>query len=569
MSKAINVRRKALPLLFAVVLAAAFMAVMPAKAFADTGTFTVVDWDGDPVGTGTGPGTYDGAIPGQELSTVLSALPAPPGFPVNDQDFYGVILTSNYTSEATLKIDGTNVIIFQDGYTLTVDNSTDPTADGISVINQSTVHILGGPLVINAGHTGIVLDRGTLNMVDDQERTIAGVDYGMHARLGTATIFGTVSITGQTGGYFSDYSVVTITGDLTGTSGAGVVCMDAGTNVFIEGNVTGTISGISCQQGEVFVWKGNVTATDGGAYGIGCTNGGTVRVYGGNVSSNGPGGIGVYCHNVAGESGTVEVVEGNVSGGYIGVSCVGDGTSFVLVNDGDVVGANTSYGVLCQGNGNTVNVIGNVSGGQYGVGCYIDGNVLVGGNVVATEATGTGVYCEEGFVGVNGTITAFVYISVGDPAVVKAFGDFDTASIGSIPDGYRVYTDTGDYITATAGVYVAIPYTLTVVNGTGSGTYTILTVIPITAGTAPAGQVFDKWVTSGGGSFADENNASTMFTMPAGDVTVTATYKALGSATPGTGDNNLMVWLMVFTTAILGIICMLVWLQRRLRSEGR
>lgn len=45
------------------------------------------------------------------------------------------------------------------------------------------------------------------------------------------------------------------------------------------------------------------------------------------------------------------------------------------------------------------------------------------------------------------------------------------------------------------------------------------------AGQAPSGQVFDKWVVvSGGITLADENSATTTFTMPAGDVSVKATY---------------------------------------------
>lgn len=68
-------------------------------------------------------------------------------------------------------------------------------------------------------------------------------------------------------------------------------------------------------------------------------------------------------------------------------------------------------------------------------------------------------------------------------------------------------------------------YALTVNGGSGSGSYVAGAVIPITAGAAPRGKVFDKWTTNGGGSFADANSASTTFTMPAGTVTATAMYK--------------------------------------------
>jgi len=67
-------------------------------------------------------------------------------------------------------------------------------------------------------------------------------------------------------------------------------------------------------------------------------------------------------------------------------------------------------------------------------------------------------------------------------------------------------------------------YTLTVQNGTGTGNYAAGTAVPITANSAPAGKVFDKWTTTAG-TLANENSASTTITMPASAATVTATYK--------------------------------------------
>ena len=69
-------------------------------------------------------------------------------------------------------------------------------------------------------------------------------------------------------------------------------------------------------------------------------------------------------------------------------------------------------------------------------------------------------------------------------------------------------------------------YALAVENGTGGGEYTGGTAVTIRAN-APTelGQVFDKWTTSGGGSFVDEKSESTSFTMPKEPVTVTASYR--------------------------------------------
>lgn len=68
--------------------------------------------------------------------------------------------------------------------------------------------------------------------------------------------------------------------------------------------------------------------------------------------------------------------------------------------------------------------------------------------------------------------------------------------------------------------------TLTVENGTGGGNYAEGATVNISAD-APeeAGKVFDKWTTSGGGSFADVNAEATSFTMPNNAVTVMATYR--------------------------------------------
>ncbi len=68
-------------------------------------------------------------------------------------------------------------------------------------------------------------------------------------------------------------------------------------------------------------------------------------------------------------------------------------------------------------------------------------------------------------------------------------------------------------------------YTVTVTDGEGSGSYTTGTTVTLTAAPAPDGQVFDRWVIeSGNVTLADETAATTTFTMPAGDVTVKATY---------------------------------------------
>ena len=101
------------------------------------------------------------------------------------------------------------------------------------------------------------------------------------------------------------------------------------------------------------------------------------------------------------------------------------------------------------------------------------------------------------------------------------------------PNGTVIYSDgqsvsnltsiNGETVTLYA-VWTPV-YSLSVASGTGSGSYKAGTWVSITADAAPSGKVFDRWASSGGGTFEDASNASTTFTMPALDVTVTATYK--------------------------------------------
>ena len=70
-------------------------------------------------------------------------------------------------------------------------------------------------------------------------------------------------------------------------------------------------------------------------------------------------------------------------------------------------------------------------------------------------------------------------------------------------------------------------YTVTVINGTGSGNYAAGATVSITANAPVTGKSFEKWTTPGGVVFENANNQSTIFTMPANDVTVTAGYMPL------------------------------------------
>lgn len=92
------------------------------------------------------------------------------------------------------------------------------------------------------------------------------------------------------------------------------------------------------------------------------------------------------------------------------------------------------------------------------------------------------------------------------------------------------------------GTNNATLYTLTVVGGSGSGSYASGANAILLADNPPSGKVFDKWVTETQGvTIASASTAATTLTMPASNLTVTATYKdapSSGNSNNNSGSNN-------------------------------
>ena len=130
---------------------------------------------------------------------------------------------------------------------------------------------------------------------------------------------------------------------------------------------------------------------------------------------------------------------------------------------------------------------------------------------------------------------------------------------------YAVITNTTDYdaevdvktasiasTVATLEVTTEQTYTVTVssiaTGASGSGTYLEGVTVNIHAGTAPTGMQFKNWTASVALEDFDANKASTSFTMPANDVTVTANFDYLatlnvmkdGTAWNGHGKNFIL-----------------------------
>lgn len=81
-------------------------------------------------------------------------------------------------------------------------------------------------------------------------------------------------------------------------------------------------------------------------------------------------------------------------------------------------------------------------------------------------------------------------------------------------------------------------YTVTVVDGTGSGSYVQGANVIILANNAPSGKVFDKWVVDEGVNLVKAELAANYFVMPAKNVTLKATYKDDTSNKNNNGNSN-------------------------------
>ncbi|GEM_PF-3050869 len=144
--------------------------------------------------------------------------------------------------------------------------------------------------------------------------------------------------------------------------------------------------------------------------------------------------------------------------------------------------------------------------------------------LTVTNGTGSGSY-------LPGTV---VNIAANVPAAGQVFDKWtgDTANIANInlSDTTLVmpFADTTVVATYKAQGSDSTRYTLTVINGTGSGSYLPGTVVTISANAPEADYVFDKW-TGATANIANINLPDTTLVMPFADTTVVATYKARDS----------------------------------------
>jgi uncharacterized repeat protein (TIGR02543 family) len=120
-----------------------------------------------------------------------------------------------------------------------------------------------------------------------------------------------------------------------------------------------------------------------------------------------------------------------------------------------------------------------------------------------------------------------ISVDEGPPAYQGAVSNIDSETTS--------FTMAEANVTITAE-YRYILYSLDVVNGTGSGSYAYGTSVAITAEAMP-GYTFAGWTSDdGNGSFANASSASTRFTMPNGNASVTANFTYVGGGGGGGED---------------------------------
>lgn len=144
--------------------------------------------------------------------------------------------------------------------------------------------------------------------------------------------------------------------------------------------------------------------------------------------------------------------------------------------------------------------------------------------VTVNNGTGSGSYAE----GANVTITANA------PESGKEFKEWTGADgltfrSGNATSPTATFTMPGKNVEVMA-LYKDTEYaehTIKVNNGSADPAKAVAgTVIKLTANAAPSGKVFDKWVVNAGSvSLTNVSSSTATFTMPAGNVEVTATYK--------------------------------------------
>jgi hypothetical protein len=150
----------------------------------------------------------------------------------------------------------------------------------------------------------------------------------------------------------------------------------------------------------------------------------------------------------------------------------------------------------------------------------------------------------------------FISLSISDAALIGS------PNLNAV-NWFRIYNKkTSSITTRLDAIEIIDPtagerYSLTVNNGSGDGNFYSGTEISINANSAPAGQIFDKWlVNSGSPIIENESTMTTSLTMSANNTVITATYKDTSNTSIDKKDakNNLIIYPNPLTGNLLSIV---------------
>lgn len=179
----------------------------------------------------------------------------------------------------------------------------------------------------------------------------------------------------------------------------------------------------------------------------------------------------------------------------------------------------------------------------------VEANSAIGGNTGTDTPNPDGTYTvtvNNGTGGGNYRPGATVTITANAAPTGQTFTNWTTTTAGVSLANANTATTT--FVMPSSNVTVSAnysgsntpnpdgSYTVTVNNGTGGGNYQPGATVTITANAAPTGQKFTNW-TATGVTLSNANSASTTFTMPSSNVTVTANY----SGDSSTGKHKVTV----------------------------
>ena len=221
------------------------------------------------------------------------------------------------------------------------------------------------------------------------------------------------------------------------------------------------------------------------------------------------------------------------------IDAAGPQAPTVLASPFNVV---SQYVVSTNGQTRIVNGLRMDLGALEGISTNFNGPLF---RLMASNGFGTGSYPSN----------AIVQIAASNAPAGQQFANWTGFSVDNLASVGTTFTMPASNITITA-TYSNVPYyTLTVANGTGGGSYLPGTVVNIGANPPPAGEVFADWT---GYAVANPGASATSLTMPAEDVSVTATYSNAPvtslfylDVVNGNGSGSYVAGSMVYITANL------------------